>query len=339
MARYAYTAIDGQGKEIRGLLDADTEKDALSVLGRQGLFPTEVHKAGLTDGIRQELRERIESDRQRKEADARRKQEDLRRRHPRQRLVVRFLDGKVAYGISFHLNPQEPGFHLDCTDVNGAAKDERIAVRFKDVKAVYFVRSFDGKFDKHAPRPEIEANGPELVVEFGDGEVIRGRAANEAGAKAERFYLAPADPASNNLNILVERANCAGVYTPEEYEARRRQEHAERKSENAATLSQEETMGDFYFETRNYEAALKQFEAAQQAGHDSRRLLKKIIVSKYNIGMGFIRRRQYPAALQVMNEILVIDPRNEHAFKKAKKLKKVMEQMERGESGDDDDLD
>lgn len=335
MARYAYTAIDGAGKEIRGLLDANTEKEAISVLGRQGLFPTEVHKAGITDGIRQELRDRLESDRQRREHDAKRKQDEYRRRHPRQRLVVRFLDGKVAYGVSYHLNIQEPSFHLDCTDVGGASKEERLTVRFHDVKAIFFVRSFDGKFDKQIPKPEIEANGPEIVVEFSDGEMVRGQATGSIDTSAERFFLVPNDEDGNNYNILVERANCAGVYTPAEYDAKKRREHEEMKSEGSGTLSQEETMGDFYFETRNYEAALKQYEAADKAGHSSRRLQKKLIVSKYNIGMGFIRRRQYPAALKVMEEILQIDPRNEHAYKKAKKLKKVIEKMEKGESDDD----
>ncbi len=38
--KFAYTAMDGQGKEQRGKIDADNAQDAAAKLKQQGLFPT-----------------------------------------------------------------------------------------------------------------------------------------------------------------------------------------------------------------------------------------------------------------------------------------------------------
>lgn len=48
MARFNYTAMDGGGKERKGVLDAENEQDATNQLKQQGLFPTSLvaSKAG-----------------------------------------------------------------------------------------------------------------------------------------------------------------------------------------------------------------------------------------------------------------------------------------------------
>ena len=42
MAVYEYKALDGRGKEVDGIVDADSAKFARSKLRRQGVFPTDV---------------------------------------------------------------------------------------------------------------------------------------------------------------------------------------------------------------------------------------------------------------------------------------------------------
>jgi len=328
VSKYAYVAIDESGKECRGILEAETEKEALSQLSKQGLFPTEVHRAGIADGLREEVRSRVEAERIRREQEEAKRQQKLRQKHPRQRLVVHYKDGRVSYGVSYHLNPRENYFHLDCTDLEGHATDERETVTFSDIKAVFYVRAYDGKFDKRYPRPAVDTRGPELVVEFEDGEVLEGRAVNPVAEDTARFTLVPHDEGSNNLGVLVERSATRGVFTPEEWKERRKQARAERAEERKETnLTKEETTGDFYFETRDYKSALSQYEQALEQGETSNRLQRKVVVCKYNIGMQFVRRRDYPKALEIMNEVLEIDPRNEQARKKVKKLKKIIHHM------------
>jgi len=283
--KFAYVAIDPEGKEVRGILEAESESEAIHEVGRLGLFLTEVHRAGIADGIRNELKGRVEADRQRRQREEERRQSELRKKHPRQRLVVHFTDGRVARGISFHLNPKEPLFHLDCTDVNGVSTNERLTIDFRDIKAVYYVRSFDGKFDKRQPRPEVAAEGPELIVEFKDGEKMRGHTTQSYRDDDPRFFLVPDDPDSNNINVLIERSSTVHTLTPEQYEKKMAEEKAARSKEGGTTLSQEETMGDFYFETRNYPGALQQYEAAQKKEPNSARIKRKVLVTKYNIAM------------------------------------------------------
>src|SRR5688572_10361788 len=52
MAVFEYVGLDGAGKPVKGIIDADTPKSARGRLRKQGVFPTEVHekKAGATSG-------------------------------------------------------------------------------------------------------------------------------------------------------------------------------------------------------------------------------------------------------------------------------------------------
>ena len=123
-----------------------------------------------------------------------RKHEAQRKKLVRQRLVVRYKDGRVQHGVCFALNPKDSGFHLDLVDDNFAPMGESEAVRFSDVKAVFFVKSFDGKFDKNLRYRDWTPEGNDLVVEFDDSEVIRGRTLHRYSADDPRFFLIPDDP-------------------------------------------------------------------------------------------------------------------------------------------------
>ena len=332
MARFAYVAFDQDGKETRGIVESDCQKNALADLSRQGLFPTSCHEAHVGDDIAMNVRERLEEERKRREDDEAKRHAEIRKKHPRQRLVVHYKDGRLIYGVTFRINPAEDGFHLDLTDKEGHTQEKGEKVVFSDIKAVFYVRAFDGKFDKAEPRPQVATNGPQLVVEFQDGEILKGTAVHDYNENHPRFYVVPINEQSNNYSILVERSAIANVMTPEQYheykKAKRETQKEEGKAEN---LSQEETMGDFYFETRDYGSALAQYEVAISNGESNERLKRKMVVAKYNVGMQFVKRRQYPRALSIMEEVLEMDPRNDHARRKAKKLRKIIDHEERGE--------
>ncbi|GMW01818.1 MAG: hypothetical protein AMXMBFR84_29550 [Candidatus Hydrogenedentota bacterium] len=328
MPRFAFTAVDNSGAEHFGIVDVATEADAVNEVGRRGLIPVEVRHANITDDLRVR-RDQHRQDRMEKDA---RRMEQNRKRHGRQRLVVRHKDGRIDYGVCFALNPKESTFHLDRTDKNGVSVGKTDQVRFSELKAVFYVKSFDGKYDKHERFREWTPEGKELVVEFQDGEVIRGYSLHASNLDEPRFFLIPEDQEGNNISILVERSAVKEVYTPEAYVAKKtREKEAKAASPGTpAVMTQEETMGDFYFETRNYEQALIQYGLASEKHGISARLRKKTIVSQFNIGVQYIKRRDYPRALENIEKVLAMDPGNEHAKKKAQQLRKILERPARG---------
>jgi tetratricopeptide (TPR) repeat protein len=324
--KFAYKAIDSAGEESFGLIDADDEKDAIAEVGRKGLFPTEVRRANIGD----ELRLRWQDSKRQREEYLQKRQEQAKRRQTRQRLVVRYADGRTEYGVCFALNPKEGSFHLDLTDKDGVTTGKTKQIRYADLKAVFYVKSFDGKFDKGVRFHEWAAEGNELIVEFKDGEVIRGLSVHHYDPDEPRFYLVPKDPATNNISILIERAAVAHTYTPEEYEARRAEKLEARKAtEAAAELTQEETLGDFYFETRNYAGALEQYTLAAKKFPQSGRIRRKMLAAQFNIGVQHIKRREYAQAMAAMQKVLHMDPRNAHAQKKVAQLQRILERGQR----------
>ncbi len=320
MAKFAYNAIDQAGKEQYGVVEAENQADALNELSRMGLYPTEVRPANITDDWRVGRRDAIVA----KQVEDERAHALAKKRHHRQRLVVRYLDGRTRYGVSFALNPKDSGFHLDQTDATGVTEGKSIQVDFEDLKAVFYVKSFDGKFDKTERFREWAPEGSEVVLEFTDGEAIHGFTQHPYNPRDVRFYLIPIDPETNNISILVESKALKRVHTPEEYKAKKSQEKAERQQQRGADVTQEETMGDFYFETRNYKAAQEQYEAALAQFPQSHRLRKKKLAAFFNIGVQHIKQRNYPQALEVIEEVLKLDPTNSHAQKKVLQLRKIV---------------
>jgi tetratricopeptide (TPR) repeat protein len=269
--------------------------------------------------------------------EAEKKRDESRRRHPRQRMVVRYRDGKREYGVCYALNLKESGFHLDLVDTTGNSLGQTSNVQFRNLKAIFLVKSWDGKFDKTATYPEWVAEGQELVVKFKDGEMLRGFALRRHMEEEPRFYVIPAGAVSNNLAILIERDAAEFIYTAEEYGKLAAKERESIREEGAAPdLSQEETQGDFYFETKNYPAAMRNYQIASARFPQSRRLRKKILMAQYNVGVEFIKRHEYDKALTCLETILKTDPQNERVAKKVSQLRRIIEKGAKAGSFEDD---
>lgn len=322
MGKFAFKAIDSAGAESFGILEANTEADAVKEVGRQGLYVLEVRPASIID----EQRYRWRSQREELERQEAKRQEQLKKRQTRQRLVVRYLDGKTEYGVCFALNPKESMFHLDKVDSEGVTTGKTVQVRYADLKAVFYVKSFDGNYDKSLRYREWIAEGNELIIEFNDGEILRGSSLLHYDPDEPRFHVIPADPTTNNISALVERSAVKRIYTPEEWKERKIEEAQARKSEDSVSdLSQEETTGDFYFETRNYTGALDQYRLAAKKFPQSKRIRRKMLAAQFNIGVQHIKRREYEAALECMQKVLHVEPHNTHAQKKVAQLQKIIE--------------
>jgi len=263
--------------------------------------------------------------------------EEARKRHGRHHLVVHYRDGRHVQGTSRSLSLREAGFFLECEDDRGISTGESIRISFDELKMICNVKSYDGKFDRHEQYQEYAPGGSRVVVKFMDGEVAEGITLQAFNPNAPRFYLIPQDPESNNINILVESAAVEKTFTPDEFrayvqqrkEAKKAQRSQEIVAEKEAELGQHESMGDFYFETHNYDGALSEYKLARKEFPDSSRVRKKIVVATVNIGIQHIKAREYPKALEYMRKALELDPENPHALKKTKQLNHIIKKTER----------
>jgi hypothetical protein len=119
-----------------------------------------------------------------------------------QKLVARFLDGRVLKGTSHDVAASRPRFHLRPED--GGPPQE---VELSALKALFFVRSFEGDAERNestVPAPDDpRARGARVVAaRFEDGEEIVGLTIRFPPI-TPYYFLTPVDTQSNNVRILV----------------------------------------------------------------------------------------------------------------------------------------
>jgi hypothetical protein len=116
------------------------------------------------------------------------------------RVVVRYADGRVLKGYA-DFDPEQASLRLAPLD---EPDSEGVEVLVKDLKAVFFVRSFDGNpahdesKDLYQARP---ADTRKVTVRFRDGEDLVGHTRQLDRHRAGLFFT-PLDPRSNNLRVF-----------------------------------------------------------------------------------------------------------------------------------------
>jgi len=92
---------------------------------------------------------------------------------PENNVVVHYKDGTIFKGTTADFLPKKPTFHLN---VGGILAEEVKEIAVEDLKAVFFVRSFDGHkhYDEIKDFSVRPATGKRVKVLFEDGEVIFG---------------------------------------------------------------------------------------------------------------------------------------------------------------------
>ena len=117
------------------------------------------------------------------------------------RVVVRYADGKILKGITWDFQPHRDTFHI--ADPEDERKITPVAVA--GLKAIFFVKSFVGdRFRKAGVPPDswYRGAGQRLKVTFRDGEVIYGAASAYAPGR-RGFFIVPADGDDNNERAYV----------------------------------------------------------------------------------------------------------------------------------------
>lgn len=123
-----------------------------------------------------------------------------------QRVVSHFLDGRILKGVTSDFLPHRPAFHMRLAD-----SGERVRIDVDELKGVFFVKDFAGRPD-YSERQDIERQGygRRISVSFVDNETIVG---HTQGYSPDRrgFFVAPADPESNNDRIFVVKSATTAI--------------------------------------------------------------------------------------------------------------------------------
>ncbi len=118
------------------------------------------------------------------------------------KIVMRYADGRVLKGYTLNFDPEKPTFILYKGDPETSRK--RLEISLKDLKAIFFVRTFLGNPDSKEPRKipdRLKVFGKKVEVTFKDREVLVGSILDEEPPE-RGFFLFPTNPRSNNVMIF-----------------------------------------------------------------------------------------------------------------------------------------
>ena len=117
-------------------------------------------------------------------------------------VVARYTDGRVLKGVTQDFSPNRGIFH-----VHPEGASEAVQLRFKQLKALFFVSSLEGDPSRQDVRgfiagPEETQKGKKIAVRFRDGELLCGYTLSWTPER-EGFFVFPADTGSNNQRVFV----------------------------------------------------------------------------------------------------------------------------------------
>jgi hypothetical protein len=128
-------------------------------------------------------------------------------------VVARYIDGRTVKGTCLDVDPSRPTCHIKTAD-----QGKMVQVKLADLKALFFVKDFSGD-SLHNESAIIEPSDARskgfsvIELRFKDGERIVGLTARFPPIRPF-FFILPADFASNNIRILVNRAALLSVSQP-----------------------------------------------------------------------------------------------------------------------------
>ena len=114
------------------------------------------------------------------------------------KIIIRFANGNIMKGSTGDFFPNKEIFHI-----SDMVSGESHEINIKDLKAVFFVKTFEGNPDYHE-RFDIErlGLGKKIMVHFKDNEEMVGYTLGYSPTRVG-FILFPADPDCNNEKVFV----------------------------------------------------------------------------------------------------------------------------------------
>lgn len=124
------------------------------------------------------------------------------------KVVIRYIDGKVIKGYIERFSPSEGEIILE--DLTYQKRSINIA----ELKAIFFVRTFEGDRDHIDTKSFLGTTpkGKRVFVRFKDGEAMTGYAEGDIpwkkgffleSSKSLGFFFLPVDSQSNNIKVFV----------------------------------------------------------------------------------------------------------------------------------------
>ena len=118
------------------------------------------------------------------------------------RVVARYTDGHLEKGMTLDFSPGREYFHMESGFAENA---ESLTIKTMDLKALFFVKDFDGN-PVHVDKLEFESAPPperrRIRARFTDGEILVGTTMGYHPGLSG-FFLVPADAESNNERCYV----------------------------------------------------------------------------------------------------------------------------------------
>jgi len=131
--------------------------------------------------------------------------------------VVKFNDGKIIKGYTTDFNPNRDLFHVRPIDeLQEGGQSEQVEVSLNDIKAVFFVKDFQGdkEYQKVRTFNGYSSGSPsqrKIVVIFKDGENFYGTTHSYAPDRTG-FFVYPIDQNDNNDRVFVPRSALEKVH-------------------------------------------------------------------------------------------------------------------------------
>jgi len=119
-------------------------------------------------------------------------------------VVARYRDGRTIKGTTYDFGPQKKAFHVVPLGEEGGKVSK---VLLSELKAVFFVKSLEGKQKRPLTREVIEEKAEraglmKVKITFFDGETLVGTTHGYT-LEREGFFIVPLEGDSNNLRIFV----------------------------------------------------------------------------------------------------------------------------------------
>lgn len=124
-------------------------------------------------------------------------------------VVARHIDGRLVKGATMNVDATKTSCHVRTAD------GRSIEVHFSELKALFFVKSLAGDPSHNegmeAQPSDLRLRGSHLLdIRFADGERMVALA-NRFPPVGPYFFVVPVDTRSNNVRVLVNRAQIASL--------------------------------------------------------------------------------------------------------------------------------